>query len=132
MNKNFMRVMSRVLIVTTLTMSLWAPASQAALISSEEVIANRSSQADRDRIRSLFERADVREQLLAKGVSADAAMARVDALSDEEVASISGKLDNLPAGGDIVGALVFIFLVLLITDILGLTKVFPFTKPMRH
>lgn len=132
MNKNFMRVMSRVLIVSTLTMSLWAPASQAALISSEEVIANHSGQADRERIRSLFERADVREQMQAKGVSADAAKARIDALTDEEVASISGKLNNLPAGGDIVGALVFIFLVLLVTDILGLTKIFPFTKPINR
>jgi hypothetical protein len=131
MNKNFMRVMSRVLIVSTLTMSLWAPASQAALISSEEVIANHSNQADRERIRSLFDRADVREQLQAKGVSAEAAKARVDALSDEEVASISGKLDNVPAGGDIIGTVVFIFLVLLITDILGLTKIFPFTRSVR-
>jgi len=131
MNKNFMRVMSRVLIVSTLTMSLWAPASQAVLISSEEVIANHSNQADRERIRSLFDRADVREQLQAKGVSAEAAKARVDALSDEEVASISGKLDNVPAGGDIIGTVVFIFLVLLITDILGLTKIFPFTRSVR-
>ena len=131
MNKNFMRVMSRVLIVSTLTMSLWAPASQAALISSEEVIANHSNQADRERIQSLFDRADVREQLQARGVSAEAAKARVNALSDEEVASISGKLDNVPAGGDIIGTVVFIFLVLLITDILGLTKIFPFTRSVR-
>jgi hypothetical protein len=126
MNKNFMRVISRVLIVSTLTMSFWSPASQAALISSEEVIANHSSQADRERIRSLLERADVREQMQAKGVSAEAAKLRIDAMTDEEVASISGKLDSLPAGGDIVGALLLVFLILLLTDIVGLTSVFPF------
>ena len=131
MNKSVMRVMSRVLIVSILTMSLWAPASQAALISSDEVVADHSYQADRERIRSLFDRADVRAKLQAKGVSPASAKARVDALTDEEVANISGKLDNLPAGGDIVGVAVFIFLVLLLTDILRLTKVFPFTKPIR-
>lgn len=132
MNISFMRAMSRVLIISTLSLSLWSPASQAALISSEEVISAQSSQANRARILSLLDRTDVREQLQAKGVSADAAKARVDAMTDEEVASVSGKLDNLPAGGDIVGVLVFIFIVLLITDILGLTKVFSFTKPVHR
>jgi hypothetical protein len=31
----------------------------------------------------------------------------------------------------VVGAIVFIFVVLLVTDILGLTKVFPFTRSVR-
>ncbi|WP_367187996.1 PA2779 family protein, partial [Sulfuricurvum sp. RIFOXYD12_FULL_44_77] len=34
-------------------------------------------------------------------------------------------------GGSIIGAIVFIFIVLLITDILGLTKVFNFTRSVR-
>jgi hypothetical protein len=56
----------------------------------------------------------------------------VAALTDEEAAQLAGKLDRLPAGGDgIVGVLLIVFLVLLITDILGLTKIFPFTKPVR-
>ena len=51
------------------------------------------------------------------------------ALTDAETATLAGQIENLPAGGDsIVGALVFIFLVLLVTDILGLTKVYPFTR----
>ncbi|WP_368428541.1 PA2779 family protein [Sulfuricaulis sp.] len=37
-----------------------------------------------------------------------------------------------PAGGDsFLGALVFIFIVLLITDILGLTNIFQFVKHNR-
>lgn len=131
MNQNFMRVMSRVLILSTLSMSLWAPNSQAVMVSSEEAMIAQSVQAERMRIRSLLERADVREQLQAKGISADAAVVRVDALTDEEVASIANKLDNLPAGGDIIGTVVFIFLVLLVTDILGFTKVFPFTRSVH-
>jgi len=95
------------------------------------VISSQTAQLDREHLRALFDRKDVREQLQARGVDADAARARVDALTDNEVASINGKLDNLPAGGDIVGAVVFVFIVLLITDILGLTKVFPFTHSIR-
>src|SRR5204863_8976075 len=51
---------------------------------------------------------------------------------DEEVAQLAGQLDRLPAGGEgIIGALVIVFLVLLTADLLGLTKVFPFTRPVR-
>jgi hypothetical protein len=58
--------------------------------------------------------------------------ARVAALTDEEVAQLAGQLDRLPAGGEgIIGALLIVFLVLLITDLLGLTKVFSFTRPVR-
>ncbi|TMI45537.1 MAG: hypothetical protein E6H41_00675 [Betaproteobacteria bacterium] len=88
--------------------------------------------AQRDRIASMLERADVRAQLEAYGVRAADVKARVAALTDEEAAQLAGKLDSLPAGGDgIIGALLLIFVVLLITDILGLTKVFPFTRPIK-
>jgi hypothetical protein len=56
----------------------------------------------------------------------------VDALSDDEVAELSARIDALPAGGDgIVGAIVLVFLVLLLTDIVGLTKIFPFTRSIK-
>lgn len=129
MKKNLMIFSSRVLTVSMLSLSLWTPSAQAGMVSSEQVI---SQSAQRERVRAVFDRQDVREQLQARGVDADAARARVDALTDDEVATINGKLDSLPAGGDVLGTLVFIFLVLLVTDILGLTKVFPFTKPINR
>lgn len=132
MKKSVMSFSSRVLMVSMLSMSVWMPSAQAGMVSSEQVMASQAAQQDRERVRALFERQDVREQLQARGVDADAARARVDALTDEEVASINGQLDSLPAGGDIVGAVVFVFIVLLITDLLGLTKVFPFTKPVNR
>lgn len=130
--KNSLKIFSsRVLMVTMFSLGLWTPQVHAGMVSSEQIVASQSAQAGRDRIRAMFDRQDVREQLQARGVDADAARARVDALTDDEVATINGKLDSLPAGGDILGTLVFIFLVLLVTDILGLTKVFPFTKPIN-
>jgi hypothetical protein len=131
MKKYMMSFSSRVLMVSMISMSVWMPSAQAGMVSSEQMIASQASEQNRERVRALFERQDVREQLQARGVDADAARARVDALTDEEVASINGKLDSLPAGGDIVGAVVFVFIVLLITDLLGLTKVFPFTRSVR-
>lgn len=133
MKNSIMTSCSRVLMVTMLSLTLWTPNAQAGLVTSDQLIASQHNEAARDRLRTLLDRQDVREQLQARGVDAAVARARVDALTDDEVAMVNGKLDSLPAGGDgLIGALLFIFIVLLITDILGLTKVFPFTKPIQH
>jgi len=62
--------------------------------------------------------------------------ARVAALSDDEAARLASRIDQLPAGGDgvgaVVGALLLVFIILLFTDILGFTHVFPFTKPIKR
>jgi hypothetical protein len=88
----------------------------------------------KERIMGLLERGDVRAQLESMGVNPADAKARVASLTDDEAAQLAAKIDNLPAGGDggaLIGALLIVFIVLLITDILGLTHVFPFTKPIK-
>lgn len=104
----------------------------AALVSTEQMIGNGDGAADRARVLAFLERADVREQIVALGVDPDEAAARVAALDDAQVREIAGQLDRLPAGqsalGIIVGAILIIFLVLLVTDLLGLTNVFPFVN----
>jgi hypothetical protein len=88
--------------------------------------------ADRARIFSVLDRDEVRSQLEAHGVNPADVKARVAAMSDEEAAQLAGRIDALPAGGaDILGVALTVFLVLLITDILGFTKVFPFTRSIR-
>lgn len=86
----------------------------------------------RDRVATALQRADVSARLEALGVRPDDVQARIAALSDQEVAKLAGQLDALPAGGDgIIGAIVLVFLVLLLTDIVGLTKIFPFTRSIK-
>jgi hypothetical protein len=57
----------------------------------------------------------------------------VAALTDDEARLLADQLDRVPAGagGEILGILFAVFIILLITDILGLTKVFPFTRPVK-
>jgi hypothetical protein len=84
------------------------------------------------RVQTLLAREDVRAGLVARGVDPAAVEARVAALSDAEARQLADQLDRLPAGGDsVIGVLFAIFVILLITDILGLTKIFPFTRPVR-
>ncbi|MDX9859997.1 MAG: PA2779 family protein [Rhodospirillales bacterium] len=109
--------------------------AQAGLIGSDSIVASETSAANRQAVDSFLQRQDVRDQMQAMGVDPSEAQGRVAALSDAEVARIAGSLPADPAGqgavGAVVGAAVLIFLVLLITDILGFTSVFPFTRSVR-
>jgi len=105
-------------------------AQQIDMISTEAAMLQ-STTDTRGELRSLLSRSDVQAALESAGISVKEAQARVHSLSEFELANIQQQLDELPAGagaGSLVGAVVFIFLVLLITDILGLTDVFSFVK----
>jgi hypothetical protein len=117
--------------------STQAMAAQATgtMIATEQVAATQgivSASAQRDHVNATLDRADVAAALAERGVSVDQARARVAALTDDEVAQVAHAIDTAPAGAsDVLGVIVFVFVLLLITDILGLTKVFPFTRPVR-
>lgn len=116
-----------------LALSVHIPAVHAAVIGTDAVVSAQQAQLDRARVQSLLARTEVKQRLLAAGVDPDQVAARVDALNDNEVHQLAARIDQLPAGGDALGVLVFVFIVLLITDILGFTDVFPFVKkPVRR
>jgi hypothetical protein len=130
------RNLARVLVVCICFVGAPAPAAWADMIATDRVDAQGQAQAPaRARVESLLDRADVRAALESRGVSADQAKARVAALSDSEVESLAQKIDSLPAGAGGFETVLWIgflvFLILLITDILGFTKVFPFTRPAK-
>lgn len=120
-------------VVTTALLAVgFAQSAQAAMIGTEQIAAASAAKAQRDKIAAALGRADVVAELEKQGVSIEDARARVAALTDAEAANLAGKIDSLPAGGDgIVEALLLIFVILLVTDIMGLTKVFPFTRSAR-
>src|SRR6266516_1158837 len=115
------RTVTRALVVSLCTLGLPIPAVQAELVATDRVEATR--QDGRELLGSLFDRADVRAALERNGVSADDAKARVNALSDDEVERLAARFDSLPAAGNgFESALwlgVLVFLILLVTDILG-------------
>lgn len=104
---------------------------QAALVTTEQAMVTPAGDASRERVTTFLARDDVRTQLQTQGVSADDAIARVQAMSDAEVAQLAQRVDQAPAGAGVVGVLFTVFLILLVTDILGYTKVFSFTRAIR-
>jgi hypothetical protein len=107
---------------------------QAAMITTEQVAAASAFSAagndDRSRIVAALSREDVQAAMVARGIDPAQAQGRVAAMTDEEASVVASQLDTAPAGG-IIGVIVLIFLVLLLTDILGFTKVYPFTRSVR-
>ena len=134
MTKLLKKACVSMMILIMFGLNIQIPVAQAAMVGTDQIIQQQSHDQEREKIIAFLDRAEVQQQLQGNGVAPEDAKARVANLSDVEVQMLSGKIDQLPAGGDaggaIVGAVVFIFLVLLITDILGLTNVFDFVNPI--
>ena len=121
------RFLTALLAVSILFVSV-QPAVNAAIVSTSDLVATEQSQIGREYLLNALEREDVRTALTSQGVDLEMAKARVSSMTDEEVRALNQKMDEMPAGGSVVGAVVLVFLVLLFTDIMGWTDVFPFVN----
>ena len=124
--------LSLFLIISFLLLDFTAIHAKAGIIGTETVINTIQGEKSRSRITAFLNRQEVLDVFSKQGIDPSQAEERVASLTDQEVSKICNVLDQLPAGGDglgaVVGAIVLIFLVLLITDLLGLTHVFPFVR----
>jgi hypothetical protein len=120
------------LIVSLMASTVMASTAGAAVVGTTSVIEKYNAKIARDRLETLIQRDDVQKEFKARGVSPEEAKARVDAMSDQQVAELMNRIDKEPAGsgavGAILGAALIVFFVLLATDILCVTHVFKFTK----
>jgi hypothetical protein len=111
------------------------PAQAGGLISAEQVAVAeglRTAADHRAHVLAALERAEVSAVLVERGVSLDQARLRVAALTDAEAARLAAEIDRAPAGAsELIGTVIIVFLMLLFTDILGYTHIFPFVKPIR-
>jgi hypothetical protein len=119
------------LFVTSLPLGV----ARAGLVTTEQVVEQRTVASDRERLAAFLLRDDVRQQMEALGVDRQEAIERLASLSDQEVQQIAGRIDELPAGQSVlVGVLIaagVVLIVLVITDLLGLTDVFAVINPVR-
>jgi hypothetical protein len=102
------------------------------MITAETVLdAGRVSEA-RAYVNSVLSREEVKAALVAQGIDVREATMRTHALSDAEILAIADRMESLPAGGStgetIIIVSLVIFVVLLVTDIMGYTDLFPFVK----
>lgn len=135
MRQKMIRPVSLFLVFTFMLLDFSVQTAKAQMIDTSAVVAAQQEEVSRARVASFLNREDVKQVMVQHGVDAAEAQKRVASLSDAELAKISQAMDQLPAGGGgvgaVIGAAVLIFVILLITDILGFTNVFSFVNHRR-
>jgi hypothetical protein len=109
--------MKKLLTSLTLALLLIAPLPfihnvQAGLIGTQD--------AERERVRELVARPELAQQLKQMGIVPEEVQARIDAMTDEEVRSLAGRLSAVPAGGELTSQewLLVIIIILLVIILL--------------
>ncbi|MDA8140233.1 MAG: PA2779 family protein [Desulfobacteraceae bacterium] len=132
LSRSLQKSVASILILAFGFLSLIVAPAKAAMVGTDDMLQAQGHDLARQKVKIFLERQEVVQQLHALGVDPDEAKLRVDAMTDAEIAMVSKKIDQLPAGGDALGFIllvgVVVFIVLVITDIMGVTDVFTFIK----
>lgn len=125
----FRRLLAALLALSLSALPMSGPAT-AAMVPTDDAPGRFRAEADtaRTQLAATLARPDLAAQLVALGLGADEAARRVAALDDAAAIDAAGRLDRMPAGAGILGIAVFVFAALVLTDVLGLTRIFPFTR----
>jgi hypothetical protein len=113
-NNMFFKFVSLNLVVTLFLFTL--PSQGWSLFIPESVPA--AAPADRALIQKTLESRILQQRITEYGMSPEEARARIDRLSDEQVHQLAANLDSLQAGGDAVGALIFLVAVAIVVIII--------------
>jgi len=96
----------------------------AGIVGTDSYLSEQTIQQDRENLRSLMSRSEVRSMLEMNGLTVAEAQERVDSLTDKEVSQMAKKFDELPAAGDAAVVILVIVLVVIILELAGITDIF--------
>ena len=100
-------------------------------ISSDSVMQTQMAQYNKQQLIDMVNRSDVQSKLVSLGVDSNDAIARINAMTDSEIAQLNDEINQAPAGG-IVGAVLTVLAVIAILDLAGVTDVYPFIRPISN
>ncbi len=120
----FLRRACVALVAASLLAPALSPVAHAAIIGTADAVAVEQRVAMLDAVRAGLAREDVRARMLALGVGPGEVDGRLDALTDAELATLAGRLDEVPAGGDALAVIGIVFLVLLLLEFTGTIDIF--------
>ncbi|MCI0433933.1 MAG: PA2779 family protein [Gemmatimonadetes bacterium] len=114
-----------VVIISLSLLNLGSPVvATAAIIDTGTVIAAGQRDADLAAIRAGLDRADVRRQFEALGVDSGLVETRLATLTDAEVATLAERMEQMPAGGDLLAVIGVVFIILLVLELVGVIDIF--------
>ncbi len=107
--------MKALLVRMLIVLVAWMPyqIAQAGMIGTEQAVSS-TSLADRSAVVNFVGRSDVAGQLQSFGLDPASAKDRVAAMTDEEVRTLAGRIDSMPAGADGAGILLLIITIVVV------------------
>jgi hypothetical protein len=109
----------------------YAGTAQAEMISTDTAISDQVNATSRAALLTEVRRDDVQAELVRQGVDPAEAEARIIALTDAEIRKTIAQMDDDSAGASVAGTIATVFIILLVTDLLCLTRLFNFTRCVR-
>lgn len=126
--RRYLSICMAALFMFTSMVSLHVQASQAAMTSTHEVIAEQQLSVDRDQLKAMLDDQAVQDKLASMGVSPEQVEQRINSLTADELAYFNAQLDEAPAGAGILGVIVLFLVIFIITDMLCATNVYRFVN----
>lgn len=122
--RKLQRFMSSLLAVLMLSLSAHSLV-HAGIVGTNDLVSAQQTALEREQVRDWLARDDVRNQLTGMGVDVDAAQARVDSMTADEVSTMAAKMDEMPAASGALEVAVLVLLILILLDVAGVTDIFP-------
>jgi hypothetical protein len=121
--ENLRRACVAVMCMSLLSVAMPLPA-QAAIVTTDRAVALEQRGAYVSTITAALARDDVRNRMVALGVDPAAIEARLGGLTDTELATLAERIDNAPAGGEVLAIIGIVFVVLMILEFTGVIDIF--------
>lgn len=119
------------LMLGTLTALLFVAGNvHAEAISSDSVMQAQTASFNKQQLLEMVNREDVRNKLVSLGVDRNDAIDRINAMTPNELAQLNDHINEAPAGG-VVGAVLTVLAIIAILDLIGVTDVYPFIRPVN-
>ncbi len=128
-----MKPFNRILTLALSLLLILAPMGQAqgAIIANAQLMDQVQLTSDKAVLLQTINRVEVQQQLLEMGVSTADIENRVNQMTQQEIAQLNQQINQLPAGSGVLGFILVIFIVFVITDVIGATDIFSFIHPVR-
>ena len=125
-----MNYMSKLLVGATAALVVTTGTVQAEAVSSQNVMQAQAHAFNKQQLIDMVSRADVQEKLVSLGVSQNDAISRINGMTNSEISQLNSQLNDAPAGG-VFGAVLTVLAIIAILDLVGVTDVYQFIRPIN-
>jgi len=123
-----MRLMTHLMMALMLLVSIQVPMARAAMVPTDALIQSDQTSYSQSELMQAVNSQELRGQLEQMGVDPEQLGERIASLTPAEIAELNDHLQQQPAGSNVLGVLLVIFVVFVVTDMLCATDLFTFVR----